>query len=296
MFINQIGIVSESNKVSRRDLMRVTAAVQKQVMRDFEPIWGVNATIDSFEVLQDVPIGYWPVIVRDDIGVPGAAGIHLDDDGQPFALVEAGPGWSLTASHEVLEMLADPFGDRLIAGDSVKPDQGRVEYLVEVCDPSEAPEFAYTVNGVLVSDFYTQAYFDPVGALGVRYGFTGALTGPRQVLRGGYLSWHNPVDNHWWQLQFFDPEPVFVDLGVFDDLENSLRSWIDSKTDTRAILRGVTRADSQFARLAARAKNMDASCASKASRWRATIERIIAGKKVGASRAGRYNKQRRGRR
>ena len=37
--------------------------------------------------------------------------------------------WSLTASHECLEMLADPFGNRLIAGDSPKPDQGRVQIL-----------------------------------------------------------------------------------------------------------------------------------------------------------------------
>jgi hypothetical protein len=31
-------------------------------------------------------------------------------------------------------------------------------------------------------------YFDPMSASGVRYSFTGAITQPRQVLRGGYLS------------------------------------------------------------------------------------------------------------
>ena len=58
---------------------------------------------------------------------------------------------------------------------------------MEVSDPCEASEFAYSVNGILVSDFYTPKYFDPVAAPGVRYSFTGSLTGPLQMLRGGYL-------------------------------------------------------------------------------------------------------------
>ena len=33
----------------------------------------------------------------------------------------------------------------------------------------------------------------------VRYSLTGAITKPREVLRGGYLSWHGPVSDHWWQ-------------------------------------------------------------------------------------------------
>jgi hypothetical protein len=77
----------------------------------------------------------------DDIGTPGAAGIHEDKNGQPFALVTASSNldeWSSTASHEALEMLIDPFGNRLVAGDSPKSDQGRVSFLVEVCDPSPA--------------------------------------------------------------------------------------------------------------------------------------------------------------
>jgi hypothetical protein len=113
------------------------------------------------------------MIVRDDIGLSGAAGVHLDDNGQPFALIEFSDSWSLTASHEMLEMLVDPMGNRLVAGQSPHPDQGRVEFLVEVADPPEAAEFGYTVNGLLLSDFYTPQFFDPVAADGVRYSFGG---------------------------------------------------------------------------------------------------------------------------
>ena len=179
--IRHVAVVSEVAQISASELTRVSAALQKQVARDFGPAWGVHATVSAFTRLEDVPVGYWPIIVQADIHTDGAAGVHEDKNGQPFALVQYEPGWGLTASHECLEMLADPFGNRLIAGPSVKKGQGRVEYLVEVCDPSEDASFAYTVNGVLVSDFYTPQYFDPAKSSGARYSFTGAIKKPRGV-------------------------------------------------------------------------------------------------------------------
>lgn len=275
MFVHQIGVVSEVKDISCREVAIVSAALQKQVMRDFAPIWNLPATVSAFGDLEDVPIGYWPVIIRDDIGFAGAAGIHLDVDGQPFALVQASNAWALTASHEVLEMLADPFGNRLIAGNSIKPGQGRVEYLVEVCDPSEAAEFGYTANGVLVSDFYTPNYFDPIGAPSVRYSFTGDITEPRQVLRGGYLSWHNPVDNHWWQSTWFSgPKPKFVDLGVFDTITESLRSEIDKRTFRKETVAGLPAKNKKLVAARAAEKMVGRSTSTKAVSWRAQIGAI----------------------
>jgi hypothetical protein len=233
MLTRQIALVSETPLVKMKDLLRVGAALQKQAVRDLFPLWGVQATVDAFASLEDVPLGYWPLIIVDD--VPNAAGIHLDDDGSPYALAEAGAGWSLTASHECLEMLVDPFGNRTVAGLSPKKGQGRVEFLVEVCDPSEATEFGYTVNGIRVSDFYSPSYFDPITSTSVRYSFTQAITKPRQVLRGGYLSWHDPVGNHWWQQTWFGAKSSFRDLGVFSRSKEgtSVRTWVYSKTPER---------------------------------------------------------------
>src|SRR3954452_13702374 len=163
----QLALVSESRRVRSGDVMKVAAALQKQAVRDLAPIWEISATVDAFERLEHVPVGYWPMIVMDDIRQQGAAGIHLDRDRQPFALITAADNinsWSLTASHEALEMLVDPFGDHLVTGDSPAEGQTRVRFLVEVCDPSEAATFAYTVNEILVADFYTPRYFDPVRA------------------------------------------------------------------------------------------------------------------------------------
>ena len=227
MLIRQVALVSEISAISISALTRVSAALQKQAARDLGPLWGVQATVDPFANLDDVPAGYWPIIVREDIQMEGAAGVHMDENGQPFALVQYDSSWSLTASHECMEMLVDPFGNRLVAGNSAKKGQGRVEYLVEVCDPSESAAFSYSVNGVQVSDFYTPRYFDPVKSTAVRYSYTGAIKSPRDVLRDGYLSWHEPASNHWWQLTYFNGRKRYRDLGVLAKSSESLRERID---------------------------------------------------------------------
>jgi len=211
--LQHLALVSETKQLSLSELGSVSAALQKQVLRDFFPIWEVHATVDVFAKLDDVPLDYWPMIVRDDIQTDGASGIHEDKDGHPFALIQYSEGWSLTASHECLEMLGDSNGSRVCAGASPMAGQGRVEFLVEVCDPSESDAYAYTINGVTVSDFYTPQFFAPVAAPGMRFSFTGAIQAPREVLPGGYLSWHDPVTDHWFQEIFFSDAPKFRDLG-----------------------------------------------------------------------------------
>jgi hypothetical protein len=245
--LHHLALVSDSQQLKFSELGRVGAALQKQATRDLGPEWSVSATVSTFATLDDVPTDYWPIIVRDDIEVSGAAGVHEDNQGQPFALVQFSPGWSLTASHEMCEMLVDPRGVRVVAGPSPKPGQNRVNFLVEVCDPSEDDQFGYTVNGVRVSDFYTQRYFDPVVVAGTRYSFTGAITAPRQVLRGGYLSWHDLQSDHWFQETFFGKKPVFRDLGKLTQSAKSIRRQIYDVTPDAFKVRKPSRARSLVA-------------------------------------------------
>jgi hypothetical protein len=285
--IRQLALVSESKQIPHGDVLKVSAAIQKQATRDLGPIWDVAATVDAFETLDDVPVGYWPMRVLDDIEVGGAAGIHEDKNGQPFALITASSDlntWSLTVSHEAFEMLVDPFGNRVIAGDSPKSDQGRASILVEVCDPSEAADYAYSVNGILVSDFYTPNFFDPVNAPGVRYSFTGALTGPRQVLPGGYLSWQDAASGHWWQeIWFGTDQPTFRDLGVIDQKANgNVRAVIDRNTmvgTMHAIARGRNKADAAGLTVAAIAP----SSSTRAAMWRDQTSEILESARKGFS-------------
>jgi hypothetical protein len=242
MRLYQIGLVSTTSKVTSAQLGAVAAALQTQVLRDLMPEWDVTATVDAFDSLNDVPVTYWPVIVADNIGYD-AAGIHLDENYTPYALVNYSNRWSLTASHEVLEMLVDPFGVRLHPAKSLEPSQAVAEYLVEVCDPSEAVGFSYLINGIVVSDFYLPSFFDPVETSRVRYSFKDVISRPLQVLDGGYLSWRDPVTNHWWQQTWFGgAAPALVDLGVFaGNRGQSYRSWLDQtvRKDRHEAIDGV---------------------------------------------------------
>jgi hypothetical protein len=147
-------------------------------------------------------------------------------------------------------MLADPWGSRLVPGPApAAAGVRRVEYLLEVCDPCEDERFAYTVNDILVSDFYTPHFFDPVSGAG-RYDFTGAIHEPRQVLENGYISWHDPADGHWRQLTNFGGEQKIRDLGQLDRREGSPREQIDRNTEVPQLVEGATLSAEQTERRA----------------------------------------------
>jgi hypothetical protein len=276
MILRNVAVVSETERISFSELSRVSAALQKQAIRDLAPVWDIQATVDAFGDLEDVPVGTWPIIIEEDIDLPGAAGVHEDSDGQPFSLVTAEEGWSLTASHELVEMLVDPFGRRLTEGQSPKPGQGRVQFLVEPCDPSEAVEFAYVINSVTVSDFYTPKYFSTVFNPADRYSHTGAIKRPRQVLKGGYLSWHDPVTDHWFQETFFTGnKSKFRDLGRLTAAAKSFRRQIYDVTNEAFKVRRPT--GKQLKALSPALTAAAAPMNSKATQWREQIAAIKGG-------------------
>jgi hypothetical protein len=238
MFIQQIALVCQSKNISMSELTKASAALQKQATKDLSPIWGVKATVDVFENIADIPLGYWPVIIMDQLDDPNAAGYHTDKNHQPYALVEYSKSWSLTCSHEICEMLVDPYGNKMKSG--LSPDgKQRVHYLVEVCDPCEDSSYGYFINGLLVSDFYTPDYFDSAGSGNTKYSFTGAIGEPRQVLKNGYLSWYSAKDKQWYQETFFGSSPVTRPLKGMEDLEGSLRSRVDHLTRFNELRKGI---------------------------------------------------------
>lgn len=234
MFATRIGLASSLVKFD--ELSKVAQAINLQVSRDLAPVWNIRATVEAVENQEKIPLGVSPVFIVDNLP-PDEGGVHKNNHNQPYALVEVGDTWSLSASHECLEMLVDPSGNRLVASSSigvidneVHEVPGKFEYLVEVCDPSEDPENAYLIDDVLVSDFYTPNYFDPVLSQGVRYSFTGKITRPRLVLPNGYLSWYNPVTRTLQQLKCFGAPQIF-DLGPAAGIGNAnLREFVDRRT------------------------------------------------------------------
>lgn len=230
MIPKQIGLVSQSKKPTHRELSQTAAALQKQATRDLGPIWNIEATVDFFPDIESLPFGYWPIIITDTINTPGTDGFHTNENHQPYSIVLFDDEWQLTCSHEMCEMLVDPSGNKQIAGGSPKAGQGKVHFLLEVCDPCEDASFAYSVNGILMSDFCTPNFFDPQKVQGVRYSYTGAITEPRQILKNGYLSWHDPKSHNWFQQSFFGTKKVIKQVPGMKAFGPNLRSQIDGLT------------------------------------------------------------------
>jgi hypothetical protein len=252
---DHVAIVSLTRHIPMRELLRAAAAVQKQITRDLMPYWSVPATVDVFEDLQSMPSDYHPVVLFgdpdeiegrldfavgaeyaaqliDDFDRDRLAGLHLNTfTRQPFALVEASDTWSVTLSHEIIEMIVDPYGNRLVAAMHPLDPSQRVKFLLEICDPCQA--VWYPVNGVPVSDFYTPKYLDPVSSNRIRYSFTGAVERPLQILDGGYVSWIDPRDSGLYQLDGGSHEPTLLaNLSQLSRSTAPLRTVVDGDPRT----------------------------------------------------------------
>lgn len=190
MLITHFALISKAKVANFSELTRVSSAIQKQLIRDVAPIWGKYATIDAFDRIEDVPYGYHIIDVVAPQGNSNILGFHTFNMGFPTGTVNYAPDleWSLTASHECLEMLINPHVNEYIVGDLPYPDfpVKRVAFCVEICDPCQHIDNAYTCNGLRVSDFITPDYFSPLVDANIRGSFSGKITKPRTLLPGGY--------------------------------------------------------------------------------------------------------------
>lgn len=240
MSVIQIGLVDTTGSLNPDLVQSVAAALNIQVTRDLPQFWSVSATVIYLPSPHKIPVGVWPVQLVKSLP-PGEGGFHLDKHKQPYSKVIASPqneGWTIAASHETLEMLVDPYGNRLqssveidIKGGKIVDGTGQYGYLVEACDPCEDDKYGYTINGVVVSDFITPHYYDLLDTPGTRYSFTGAIKSPRQILPGGYISFVNHDLDEWQQIQYLSATPKLVNLGKAS-ADMSLREWIDGVMQT----------------------------------------------------------------
>ena len=237
MSLIQVGLVDMTGNLDPALVQSTAAALNIQVMRDLPQFWPIQATVHYLPHAQQIPSGVWPVQLVKSLP-PGEGGFHLDKHKQPYSKVVATPAseeWTVAASHETLEMLVDPYGNRLQSSRAIEIVRGKIQdgtgefgYLVEACDPCEADNYAYSIAGIAVSDFITPHFYDPVVTPGTRYSFGGNIKAPRQILPGGYISWVNAAEDEIQQLQFIDPNsaPKIVDLGPAGNL--SLREHADN--------------------------------------------------------------------
>jgi hypothetical protein len=239
MLAIKVGLVDTTGTVDTAMMATVAAALNIQVTRDLPQYWNVSATVSYLPDPHKIPQGVWPIQLVKSLP-PGEGGFHMTKHNQPYAKVIVSAGsddWTVDASHECLEMLVDPNGNRLqtstaiaIVDNAIKDGTGQFEYLVEACDPCEANNYAYPINGVSVSDFLTPHFYDLRATPGSRYSFTGAIERPREILPGGYISWVDPQTDEMQQILWVDPTkpPQLVNLGPASGA--SLRVFVENKT------------------------------------------------------------------
>jgi hypothetical protein len=221
-----IALVPYQVSIDPSQLTRVAAALQRQVHEQFGPLWQIEATVSPFVDWNAVPADYARLIVVDHLDST-ALGVHADKDGKPYALVNGHDSWPLVASHELLEMLADPTGHTTRPGPSPRQDGKTVEILVEVCDPCQGSRWSYPIDGIPVSDFCTPAYYS--GGSGP-WSYRGNVKAAHQVLKDGYLIWHDPAAQLWWRRDHLGSEPTDYALGPMPPTVSFLRGHIDRIT------------------------------------------------------------------
>lgn len=200
-FAHKVAVLNRAKNLSDDAAGVITKALQIQVHRDFSQAWGIDATLHYVNKGQTDPkywAGMYNLVFLDSADVANALGYHdMTPDGQPIGKVFVdttqmyGGEVSVTASHELLEMLLDP-DINLVAEDT------RRSYFVafEACDAVEADDLAYKVGDVLVSDFVLPDFFNPLapsqGSFAHKYSFGGNIHRPFALAPGGYEAVYIP--------------------------------------------------------------------------------------------------------
>jgi hypothetical protein len=184
-----IAVLNASTLVSHEEALAATAAMQVQVHRDFAPAWNIDADLAVVKPGAPPPADAWWAVILDNSDLGGALGYHdLTTQGLPMGKVfagtakQAGQVWSTLFSHEILEMLADPY----ICLTALAPTaSGWLFYAYENCDACQSDDYGYLIGDQLVSDFLYPAWFD-ARQIGARMDHGQHIGRPFETLPGGY--------------------------------------------------------------------------------------------------------------
>jgi hypothetical protein len=204
-----IAVVNRSSVLTDSEIAPVVAAIQIQVDRDFAPAWGMPANLVFVPSTHQPEPTAWVVQLLDTSDEKGALGYHdMTNADLPVAKIFAkddqkyGLSWTVTLSHEVLEMILDPYIDSTVFVQNSETTGDLI--ALEACDACEDDSFGYKINDVLVSDFVLPAFFEHNRVPhSTKFDFCGVLTEPLSIGKGGYLSIFpvNPTTKGWTQQQ-----------------------------------------------------------------------------------------------
>jgi hypothetical protein len=196
-----IAVLNPSTVMSDDDVQALLPVMQKQV-EQFAEAWNADADLVFVPTDETPPEGSWWLSVLDNSDQAGALGYHdVTNEGLPLGKVFAGAdlahGYkvSVTFSHELLEILADPEINRCVF--LQRADGSGLIVAYESCDAVEADDLGYDIDGVTVSDFVTPQWFMP-GFPGP-YDYQEHCSKPLELRPGGYISVFDVTKGGGWQ-------------------------------------------------------------------------------------------------
>ena len=205
-----ISVINHTKDIPDEDVHTALRAINRQIEFDFQPYWSLGATLrlegkagkkPNRETLSDMR-GDAVLYLWDESDVDDALGYHESNHrGIPFSFVfsqlakELKEDWSVTLSHEAIELIGDPEVNLLVQGPH--PVTGKdVFHWYELCDAVQAE--SYQIDEIGVSNFVLPLYFTGTEERGGRNDFLGRRGKDDKTLEsfkvneGGYIGFFNP--------------------------------------------------------------------------------------------------------
>jgi hypothetical protein len=214
----QVAIFRTSSVLSDDDVAAAVPALQSQIHNHFAPEWGIDADLYFVRPGENPPQDAWWLDILDDPDAPNTAGRHeLSPEGRPYGKIfvkydqSLNIPWTVVASHELLEMLADPNAH--LAVFAQPQPYANFLYAYEVCDPCESQPCWYTIGaGVQVSDFVLPTWFEPLPTETTQFfDYRHRITAPLQPLPGCHM---DVYDLSWCRWRVFYGEGTTTQYGA----------------------------------------------------------------------------------
>ncbi|MBZ5552809.1 MAG: hypothetical protein LAO21_08830 [Acidobacteriia bacterium] len=206
-----ISVINHTNgQIPDEEIQRVVQAINRQIAGDFEPYWSLGARlrlegrsgkrpskVDLADMRGDAVLYLW-----NGADVSDALGYHdTNNRGIPYGFVftqlskELEENWTVTLSHEALELIADPEANLLVQGPHPAHPHRAVFHWYEMSDAVQGD--TYKIDGVEVSNFVLPLYFTGGDELGSRNDFLGRSHKGKTlqsfgVNPGGYIGFFDP--------------------------------------------------------------------------------------------------------
>ena len=171
-FTMRIVVKNCSNLLKKETIEPVIAAVNTQISEHFAKYWYITGKLEFGGTLESSPNpqksnGDTIIYLANQVDVDNALGYHYRNNaGCPYGFVGVDldndktldANWTVTFSHEVLELLLDTYVNLWAVGPHPTSNGQPALFWYEACDVQAD---TYDINGIEVSNFVLPHYFTP---------------------------------------------------------------------------------------------------------------------------------------